>query len=73
MSEEEFLRLAKALSLVYGLELVIVLRDIWGLGKADTEEIAQWAARALIRTAIAEAGASNGAASEPASSSGATG
>ncbi|MDB5561185.1 MAG: TetR/AcrR family transcriptional regulator [Hyphomicrobiales bacterium] len=64
LSEQEFLRLAKALSLVYGLELVIVLRDIWGLGKAETEEIAQWAARALIRTAIADAGASQNA-SEP--------
>jgi AcrR family transcriptional regulator len=56
LPEPEFLRLAKALSLVYGLELVIVLRDIWGLGKAETEEIAQWAAQALVRAAIAEAG-----------------
>jgi AcrR family transcriptional regulator len=56
LPEPEFQRLATALSLVYGIELVIVLRDMWGLGKAETEEIAQWAARALVRTAIAEAG-----------------
>jgi AcrR family transcriptional regulator len=65
LSEDEFLRLAKALSLIYGLELVIVLRDIWGLSKGETEEIAQWAARALVRTAIAEAGTAEGS-GEPA-------
>ena len=27
----QFLRLAKALSLVYGLEMVIILKDLWGL------------------------------------------
>lgn len=51
----QFLRLAQALSLTYGLESVIVLKDLWGLEARDVGNVAQWAARALIRAAITEA------------------
>lgn len=51
---EQFQRLARALSLVYGLEVLVVLKDMWGLGDDETQEVSQWAAVALVRAAIAE-------------------
>jgi len=51
-----FERLAQALSLVFGVEVLIVLKDIWGLGSADTLAVAQWAARSLVDAAMAEQG-----------------
>ena len=54
MTEHKFQRLAKALSLVYGLEVLIVLKDLWGLEFDETAEVATWAATALVRAAVAE-------------------
>ena len=51
----QFQRLAKALSLIYGIELLIVLKDLWGLDDGETQSVAQWAARALVKAAISEA------------------
>lgn len=56
LSEFQFQRLAKALSLVYGLEVLIVLKDLWGLDFEETRDIADWTAGALVRAAMAEAG-----------------
>jgi AcrR family transcriptional regulator len=50
------LRLAQSLSLVFGVEVITVLRDIWGLAASEAEAVAQWAAQALIRAAETEAG-----------------
>ncbi|MBZ9897002.1 TetR/AcrR family transcriptional regulator [Mesorhizobium sp. B2-2-4] len=47
-------RLAQALSLIFGVEVLIVLKDIWGLDGRRTMSVAQWAAVALVRAAIAE-------------------
>jgi len=55
LPEPQFKRLAQALSLTYGLEVLIVLKDIWGLAFEETREVALWAANALVRAAIAEA------------------
>lgn len=55
LSRSEFTRLARALSLIYGLEVLIVLKDIWGLKLADVQAVASWAGRALVRSAVAEA------------------
>ncbi|MEO7222609.1 MAG: TetR/AcrR family transcriptional regulator [Devosia sp.] len=55
LPKTQFARLAKALSLVYGLEVLIILKDIWGLKAAEVQSVATWAGRALVRTAIAEA------------------
>lgn len=55
LSKTQFARLAKALSLVYGLEVLIILKDIWGLKAAEVQSVATWAGRALLRAAIAEA------------------
>jgi len=48
-------RLAQALSLVFGVEALIVLKDIWGLDGEETAAVAQWAAVALVRAARADA------------------
>lgn len=51
---QSFDRLAQALSLVFGVEALIVLKDIWGLDSAETEKVAQWAASMLVRGAVGE-------------------
>lgn len=51
----QFQRLAKALSLVYGVETLIVLKDLWGLEDAETQAVAKWAARALVKAAVSDA------------------
>lgn len=55
LPEPQFKRLAQALSLTYGLEVLIVLKDIWGLAFEETRDVALWAANALVRAAIDEA------------------
>lgn len=50
----EFKRLAQALSLIFGVEMLIVLKDIWGLDSRRMMSVAQWAAGALVRAAVAE-------------------
>ena len=55
LDEAQFGRLAKALSLAYGLEVLLVLKDIWGLSYDEAQDVAQWTASALVRAAIAEA------------------
>jgi AcrR family transcriptional regulator len=56
LSEQQFQRLAQALSLVYGLEVLIVLKDLWGLDFDTTRGVATWAAQALIGAAMQDAG-----------------
>ena len=50
-------RLHRALSVVYGIEPYIVLKDIWRLPDREVERIALWMANALIDAALREAGA----------------
>ena len=54
LSRPAFDRLAQSLSLIFGIEALIVLRDIWGLDGEQAEAVALWAAEALVRTAVAE-------------------
>jgi len=44
-------RLTQALSLVFGTEAFVVLKDIWHLDREAAEEVALWTCRALIRCA----------------------
>ena len=44
-------RLTQALSLVFGTEAFVVLKDIWGLDPAEAEEVALWTCHALVRCA----------------------
>ena len=51
-------RLHKALTVVYGIESYVILKDIWGLGNREIERIALWMADALIDAALRETPAS---------------
>ncbi len=49
----QFDRLAQALSLVFGVEVLIVLKDIWGLDGEETLAVARWAAATLVQASAA--------------------
>lgn len=55
LPRKQFQRLAMALSLTYGLEAVIILKDLWGAEANEVQDISRWAARALVKAAVAEA------------------
>jgi len=48
-------RLHRALSVVYGIEPYMVLKDIWGLSDREVEKTALWMADALIEAAQRDA------------------
>jgi AcrR family transcriptional regulator len=48
-------RLHHALSVVYGIEPYIVLKDIWGLADREVERVAMWMAEALLDRALRDA------------------
>ncbi len=48
-------RLLKALSLVYGIEPYVVLKDIWGSKDKEVESIARWVVDALLAAAQKDA------------------
>jgi AcrR family transcriptional regulator len=54
LTRSQFARLARALSLVYGVEVLIILKDIWGLNATETKSVAVWAGRALVKAALQE-------------------
>jgi AcrR family transcriptional regulator len=56
-----FDRLRQALSLIFGTEAFVVLKDIWGLDGEDARDVALWSAQALVRAAVAEAAKGGGA------------
>src|SRR5690606_2591354 len=55
LPHSQHLRVAQALSLIFGIEVLNVLKDIWGLNSTEGLGVAQWAATALINAAEAEA------------------
>lgn len=52
MPEPDFTRLVASLSLLTGIEALVVMKDICGLDSDEAIETAGWAARALIRAAL---------------------
>jgi AcrR family transcriptional regulator len=48
-------RLHRALSVVYGIESFVILKDIWGLPDREVSRTALWMADALIDAALREA------------------
>jgi AcrR family transcriptional regulator len=52
---QTFDKLAQSLSLIFGIEAIIVLKDIWGMDDDKVRKVAQWAAHALVAAAVAEA------------------
>ena len=57
VSRQAFDKLTQSLSLIFGIEAIVVLKDIWALDDEQAGRVAIWAAHALVRTAIAEASA----------------
>ena len=51
LPKQEVDRLAQALSLIFGIEALVVLKDIWGLDSKGAETVATWAALTLVRAA----------------------
>lgn len=45
-------KLAQALSLLFGVEVLVILKDMWGLDEQQAHSVAEWAARSLVRSAI---------------------
>jgi len=44
-------RLAKALSLLFGIEALVILKDIWGVDAAEAQSVILWAAKTLVAAA----------------------
>ena len=57
LGAQAFDKLAQSLSLIFGIEAIIVLKDIWGLDDGEVRRVALWAAAALVQAAIGEAAA----------------
>lgn len=49
-------RLRKALSMIYGIEPHIVLKDIWGASDREVEQTVLWMADAIVAAALREGG-----------------
>jgi AcrR family transcriptional regulator len=49
-------RLHRALSIVYGIEPYVILKEIWGASDREVERTALWMAEALIDAALKDAG-----------------
>jgi AcrR family transcriptional regulator len=60
LGKKRFDRLVRALSVIYGIEAYVVLRDIWRSSDKEIEGIARWIADALVDTSLRDA-AANGA------------
>ena len=54
MDEESFERLVAAMCLCVGIESLVVLRDVCGLEAEEAEEVARWAAFALLGASLNE-------------------
>jgi len=48
-----------SLSLIYGSEIFLVMKDIWGCNDSELTEVAQWMAKAVINQARLEAGSTS--------------
>ncbi len=55
LGKRGFDRLVRALSVIYGIEAYVVLRDIWGVRDKEIQAIARWIADALVDTALRDA------------------
>jgi AcrR family transcriptional regulator len=50
LTPDAFDRLTQALSLLFGVEAFVVLKDIWGVDGERSREVVQWAAAALVES-----------------------
>lgn len=51
-SEPELRRLSQALSIIFGIEALVIMKDFWGEDIQTTVNVAEWATRALIDATI---------------------
>ena len=58
LGARDYESLLKALSLVYGIEPYVILKDIWGASNREVDRVARWVADAVIEKALREAPAS---------------
>ena len=56
---EAMRRLTAGLTVLIGIEALIVLRDMWGMDAIEAERTVAWAARALVRATFAKTGRKN--------------
>lgn len=56
MTRPQWRRLVCSMAMVVGWEALIAQRDVCGVTAAEGEELSVWAARALVRAALAEGG-----------------
>ncbi|WP_218023476.1 TetR/AcrR family transcriptional regulator [Nocardia altamirensis] len=56
LSDERWEQLVHAVTMVFGVEAIVSMRDTCGLDPEAATETMCWAARALVRAAVAEAG-----------------
>ena len=59
LPDDQARRLIRALSLTFGIEAMVVLKDIWGLSDEEAQKTALWAAQAMIAAARRESGESD--------------
>ncbi len=55
LDKSTFRRLTMALSILFGIEALIVLKDIWGLNGSEAKEVMRWASGILINGARVQA------------------
>jgi AcrR family transcriptional regulator len=60
LGRKRFDRLVRALSVIYGIEAYVVLRDIWGANDKEIQSIARWIADALVDHSMREAANGHG-------------
>jgi hypothetical protein len=55
LGAKSYERLLKALSIIYGIEPYVVLKDIWGASGREVETLSRWMLDALVETSLAQA------------------
>jgi AcrR family transcriptional regulator len=60
LTAKQSTKLVNVLALLFGIEAIIVLKDIGQLSSKETQATIQWAARAIIEKALDESKKSNG-------------
>lgn len=65
LSREGFERLTQGMSLIFGTEAFVVLKDIWGLDRQRAQDVALWTCHALIDAALRQETGSRRSAEPP--------
>lgn len=55
LSPELMQRVLHALSVIYGSEIFLVIKDIWGCDNQQLQDVARWMAKAIVRQAREDA------------------